>query len=527
MSIKVGYNPYFTCAIKPERLQESRSDAKSQLSKVLFGKHLPATSAISFGWSAHISEIEGKILDVLTDPANKNVIVAAHSYPDGDAYGSNIGMAGILESLGKSVHSIIEYRPKLTFQYMPSPRKGVMATEYIKQSDSLNGLKKADVAIFVDTGEPNLLKEDKSSRQNAALEAIIEKNPHTVVIIDHHPDQPGEPPNEQIWLNEFKKRGFNPKKVLYWCEKRAAAAEMVSELDQELVAESQKRPIKNYNPNFNHNYRLGPAVGIMTDAYGTVPDGGTIDDLKFQRLSYDKAPGTKTSTTRSDFNWLINNCDIKKSDIDTDKLISRIPIDPAILKKLDRVMNKEETLKGVEIKLPSKGDPLGYVYIKDWKSLDYLARQDKNGKENHITAKHIYKIIKSKMMDRLLTDNNAGTFVLANKGRGEEVFLTLRSYGYDNAAGEIHKPGHVFGDALAMKINQKLEPRYGSGGGHKNAVGYKSHKGVDFHRDLLPEIKKVVKEYVNTHGDLTKIPKDKLEMLKSMAFVDSIGSSED
>ncbi|MEW5822611.1 MAG: hypothetical protein AB1782_20630, partial [Cyanobacteriota bacterium] len=283
----------------------------------------------------------------------------------------------------------------------------------------------------------------------------------------------------------------------------------------------QKRKINNYNPKFNHNYRLSVATGIITDAGGRFPEGGHIDETRFQRLSYTKSPGSNTSTTRADFEWLINTCDIKKAAIDTTKLISKMPIDPEIVEKIDRVINKTDTLKDVEVKLPSKGDPLGYVYIKSWDGLEELARNARDVKGFKANAKIVYKIIKAKMIDKLVEDNNAGLFVLANRS-GKNTFLTLRSYGYDYAVGELHKPGHVFGDALAMRVNKKLDPLHGSGGGHKNAIGFKSDNNVDFHTQLLPFIKEAVEEYIGDKDDLTKIPKNKLEQLKSLAFVNTL-----
>lgn len=495
-----------------------KDDHKSQLSKLLFGRDLPSINSVSFGWSKHLSSVETQILDVLTDPKYKSAIVASHSYPDGDAYGSNIGISGILESMGKKVHSVIDFRPKKTFQNLPSPDSQKTATTYIQGIQTLDVAKPVDIAVFTDIPEPQMLNSQRNAKKNFALDQILDKNPKKIIIIDHHPDQEGETTNQEKWFKTLSKSGVEEKNILYWRDNRASASEMVSELDQELVKESSQRKINDYKKDFNHAYRLSVATGIITDAGGTSTTRGEIDKTKFARLSYVTAPNTNISATRYDFEWLINNSGVPKAKIDSTKLISRMDLPPEISKKIKDVVNNKDTLKGIKVQLPAKGNPLGYVYIQNWKGMEQLA--DETG-DKRISAKFIFKLIKSEMMERLKDDKNAGLYILANNSQDNCVYLTLRSYGYDQTAGELHEKGHVFGPSLAMKVLDVIEPSLGTGGGHKNACGFKSNKNVDFETQILPFVEEVVAEYVNKNQDLTKIPPSKMEQLKSIAFVNT------
>lgn len=493
-----------------------KDDSKNQLSKVLFGKSLPSASNISFGWSNHLSPVEVEILDVLTNPEYKSAVVASHSYPDGDAYGSNIGVSGVLESMGKQVHSVIDFRPKKAFQNMPSPNTEKTATSYIQGITTLDVAKPFDIAIFTDTADPEMLNSKRNAKNNFALDQILDKEPKKIIIIDHHPDQEGESTNLEKWVKALSKRGIAEENILYWRDKRASASEMVSELDQEMVKESSQRRIKGYQKEFNHAYRLAVATGIMTDAGATSTPKGQIDQTKFGRLSYTTAPGTDISTTRYDFEWLVNNSGVDKAEIDSTELISKMDLAPELLKKIKDVVNNEDTLKGIKVKVPSKGSPLGYISIENWKGLEELSDQID---DKRISAKFIFKLLKSSMLERLHDDKNAGLYILANKSQDSRVYLTLRSYGYDQTAGELHEEGHVFGPALAMKVLNQIEPALGTGGGHKNACGFKSNKNVDFETQILPFVEEVVAEYVNKTKDLTRVPPSKIEQLKSIAFV--------
>lgn len=488
---------------------------KNILAKNLFGKEIPVSQNISFGWSNYLSDVEKNILDLLTNPANKQVLVTSHSYPDGDSYGSSIGIAGILKSFGKQVQMVVDYRPKKTFQNCPSPIAGQTVTDFVKEPKNLNGLKKIDLAVITDTAEPFMLNFDKSAKKNRMLQMIIDKKPKNIIIIDHHPDEPDEKPNKQKWLDELSRYGYSAKNVLYWREKRASAAEMVSELDQEVVKESQRKKLNGYNPDAYHGYRLTVATGIITDAGGTNTTRGKILDTKFARLSYQhKAPDIipPVSATRYDFEWLVKNSGIPVEEIDSSELIARKPIDQAVVEKLHNVVYNRDTMEGIKVKRPSKGDPLGYLSIENWKGIEKLSA------ESNLPTSLIYKIFKSELVESLYNDMNAGLLVLANKTRDNVTYLTFRSYGYDYTMGELHKEGHVFGDSLALKSCNYIEKYHGSGGGHKNACGFKSNVNVDFDTQLLPLIQEVVNRYKKENPELDKVPTGKLERINRVAF---------
>jgi nanoRNase/pAp phosphatase (c-di-AMP/oligoRNAs hydrolase) len=515
-NITNNYNYRNNIHHKPAKKAVDQSNAKKQLAKVLFGKTLPGNNLISFGWSKHLTEIETKILDVLTDPNNKVAIVTSHSYPDGDAYGSNLGIAGILESMGKQVHSVIDFRPKKSFQYLPSPDPALKANDYIQKPEHLESIKKSDIAVITDTGEPALLNENKNHNTNKMLDLICKTSPKKIIIIDHHSDDKKGPTNYDMWLKQLKSRGIKEDNVLYWRELRASAAEMVSELDQELVKESKKRSIPGYNPNFNHNYRLSVATGIITDAGGTTHPKGEVDKTRFNRLSYDKVTdktGKQISKTRYDFDWLINNCDIPKEEIDTTKCVSMPVLDQALIHKIRNIIDGKEKVDGIEVKTPTKNDPMGYIYIHKYSALNKMAKE---APEKWLKGNVVYRIFKSEMAEKLMNDNNSGIWIIANKS-GKNTYLAARSYGYDTYNGEMYQNGHVFCNNLALKVINALEPQYGSGGGHKNAAGFKSKDNVSFKKDILPVIKKVVEDY--TRGrDIRELPD--IEKLKAIAFTD-------
>jgi nanoRNase/pAp phosphatase (c-di-AMP/oligoRNAs hydrolase) len=496
----------------PASLQSK--EARTELANLLFGKSIPQSAHISFGWSEQTTAVEREILDILTDSKYKSAIIAAHTFPDGDALGSCIGMAGILESLGKQVYPIIDFRPKKTFANLPSPRAEITANEYIKTPESINKFKMADLAIITDTGEPSLLSQKRESNDNAVLDTILKTKPQKVIIIDHHSDDNKGKSNKQIWHKALKERGVSEKDILYWREPRASAAEMVSELDKEIVDESKTRAINGYKPDALHHYRMAVATGILTDANGSLHPKGEVDKTKFARMSYKKVTGpegNKVSTTRYDFDWLVNNSDIPKTEIDTSQYVERIELSDTLLKKISNIVDGKETIAGIKVKTPGPGDPLGYINIDNWAGIDRLARE---WEEDNISGRFIYKLIKSRMCDKLMEDKNAGVYVLANRS-GKNTFLTVRSYGYDYYHGEMYEKGHVFGNDLALKVINALEPMHGSGGGHKNAAGFKSHKYVNFEKTMLPIINKIVGEYVK-NNDIKEIPQK--ELIKGVSF---------
>lgn len=477
---------------------------RGQLSKLLFGKK--ASQNITFGWSKNVDPVQEKILDLLTDGSIKSAVVGGHKRPDGDAYGSVIGIAGVLKSLGVSVFPVIDDNPPGSFLQMPSALEKYKATDYIKRPSEVSAalknfkIKNPDVAIMVDTPYPDFITDDVSDLISKAKK---------VIIIDHHPDDKGEPTNLEKWLGILVPKGVSPENVIYWREHRTSAAEMVGELDKEIAEENDNRTIAQYNPCYYKGYRLAVAGGISADAGGIYTDKGNVDNIKIARLSKKKVQspdGKLESITRNMFNWLVKNSEVKNEDVDI-KGITRINLPDEQDLKLDYLLDGLIKAEGIEVKVPSETDPLGYIYIKDYTFLDNLVKEAQIANPKlKINQNDLTTELKKRFEEKITSDVNTGVSLLVKESKGGNCTMSIRSYGYETLEGETYIPGHVFTDGLATKINTALQDAgFGDGGGHSNAKGFRSNKGVGFKNDILPIIEKVIKE--NTEGiDIKQIP---------------------
>ncbi|MGD9581377.1 MAG: hypothetical protein AB7V50_08380, partial [Vampirovibrionia bacterium] len=95
--MNIGYKPFYGSgfnSVKPvtKSVSSNMVDNRQQLSNVLFGKSVNGTSSISFGWSKGLNREELEILDLLTNPLTRNVMVGTHIKPDADATGSAVGI---------------------------------------------------------------------------------------------------------------------------------------------------------------------------------------------------------------------------------------------------------------------------------------------------------------------------------------------------------------------------------------------------------------------------------------------------
>jgi phosphoesterase RecJ-like protein len=104
---------------------------------------------------------------VRTLNAAKNVLVATHIHPDGDALGSQIAMGNILRSLGKNVFLYGEDQVSHLYRFLPG------SAEIESLLPALNGF---DCAIALDCGDCN--------RLGAAMDALL--TVHPFVVVDHH-----------------------------------------------------------------------------------------------------------------------------------------------------------------------------------------------------------------------------------------------------------------------------------------------------------------------------------------------------
>ncbi len=97
----------------------------------------------------------------------KTVLIATHIFPDGDALGSQLGLATILESMGKKVIRYSEEKASYLYDFLPESDK--LITE-------LPQLEQIDCVIALDCG-------DKLRLGKAADELQKSKN---LLVIDHH-----------------------------------------------------------------------------------------------------------------------------------------------------------------------------------------------------------------------------------------------------------------------------------------------------------------------------------------------------
>ena len=104
---------------------------------------------------------------VRTLKAAKNVLVATHIHPDGDALGSQIVLGNILRSLGKNVFLYGEDQVSHLYRFLPG------SAQIETLLPALNGF---DCAVALDCGDCN--------RLGAAMDPLLAVHPF--VVIDHH-----------------------------------------------------------------------------------------------------------------------------------------------------------------------------------------------------------------------------------------------------------------------------------------------------------------------------------------------------
>ena len=104
---------------------------------------------------------------VQTLKSAKNVLVATHIHPDGDALGSQIALANILRSLGKNVFLYGEEQVSHLYRFLPG------SGEIESLLPALNGF---DCGVALDCGDCHRLGE--------AMDSLL--TVHPFVVIDHH-----------------------------------------------------------------------------------------------------------------------------------------------------------------------------------------------------------------------------------------------------------------------------------------------------------------------------------------------------
>lgn len=113
-----------------------------------------------------------QVLELLT--SNDSFVISTHQRPDGDAIGSQIGLARFLELVGKEVTCINSDDPPANMMWLPGIEEVERFTGSIKQRELID---KADVRIVVDTNAKERLGNVAEAFHGSAGPTIL---------IDHH-----------------------------------------------------------------------------------------------------------------------------------------------------------------------------------------------------------------------------------------------------------------------------------------------------------------------------------------------------
>lgn len=103
-----------------------------------------------------------------------NVVLFTHSHPDGDALGSILGLASILESIGKNVFCLLEEPVSHLYDFLPDQEKLSVSLEEYK--DFIAAAGDDVISIALDCGDENRLGLLKNE--------VLSQRPFWV--IDHH-----------------------------------------------------------------------------------------------------------------------------------------------------------------------------------------------------------------------------------------------------------------------------------------------------------------------------------------------------
>lgn len=117
-------------------------------------------------------EIPKKILSDIS--STSNVALFTHSHPDGDALGSILGLASILESLGKNVFCLLEEPVSHLYAFLPDLEKLSVSVEEYK--DFIVAAGSDVISIALDCGD--------EKRLGLLKNEVLSQSPFWV--IDHH-----------------------------------------------------------------------------------------------------------------------------------------------------------------------------------------------------------------------------------------------------------------------------------------------------------------------------------------------------
>jgi phosphoesterase RecJ-like protein len=107
--------------------------------------------------------------------SSRKIVIVTHTYPDGDALGSSLGLWHFLSELGKNVRVIVPDNYPGYYKWLPGTDKIIVA-EWI-QKYSMELIRDADLIFCLDINE---------LRRTACLEKLVEKSQAKKILIDHH-----------------------------------------------------------------------------------------------------------------------------------------------------------------------------------------------------------------------------------------------------------------------------------------------------------------------------------------------------
>ena len=116
---------------------------------------------------------------------HQTFMITSHVRPDADALGSELGMAAILRSFGRTVTIVNATAPPTTLHFLNEHREVLKLDEDIARGD----LPEVDVHIIVDTS---------AWQQLGAMADVIQKAGRKRVVIDHHVS------SDNLGATEFK-----------------------------------------------------------------------------------------------------------------------------------------------------------------------------------------------------------------------------------------------------------------------------------------------------------------------------------
>lgn len=482
--MNIGYRPLSASSLLTVKAPVNNGkkiniDNRQELSNVLFGERKIHSSNISFGWSKGIDRTEEEILDLLTNPLTKNVIVSCHIKPDADATGSAIGIAGILKKLGVFVFPILDDKIPPNLKQLPTCHRGIKQEDFFKSSNCLkdaieiNNIKEIDVAVLTDSALPTNVSSDMLNIASTAKK---------VVIIDHHC---GQTPSAhyELWVKKLTEvnPNFDEDNLFYWCDsERSSASEMVAELDKEIydefkTAKSASSSIKNrYNNKELATYRYSVAAGILDDSGARL---NSLDEIpRFPRASkkmVELKDGNKVSSTEAYYRWLVNHAGAKKINL---KQVNNNEKNTLINKEIFNLLSGKSIRENLLIKVPDNNSNYGVLDLTNTTDLEeFVSEYDCNAK----TAEDVAHLFKLRAIDKI----NAGEsdlYVIANKSLNDgKLFLGV--YSADN---------------LAIKVvNKLISLGMGDGGGHDSACVIRFNEG----HKLDDNVRKVIDDVVKGH----------------------------